>query len=619
MIGYEVFSSCPALRVVLNDEPGLVDSVERLFEHGQAGMFGRYLADASPALVRAVLLAAQTIDFEQLDRHRRALSESRWDILRPADVEPMDFLTTEKQAARLQADSAAGNEALAAGQIASIAFAGGSATRFFADLCRLQNALSRPNEALLPHATSYAQPAQSQWACRFEAGDPKGIFPITPVGGLSFFEVVIAEALETGVRRGRLPLVMLMTSPATHDGTRHFLEHRDLWGFPAECLVTFSQAYLPRLDQDGLLIVADNQGRLSLTGDGHGGVYRALERVGRDGRSLLERLERQGIRHLIMHNIDNPAAQPFSPARLGYHVWEKALFTVSVVRKIDPAEKVGVLMKLRSSGRIEAVEYSVIDPVLAAQRDPASGRLRHEAANANVNVIALEAVRSDLDPILYTEKAVPARTGTVLGSSLECLNQHITRLLPPEQVRAYEVRREEFFMPTKNVAGVDSVASTVAMLSALHARRLRHCGAEVAADALCDVHPCCGDDPESLRQRGIGPGWRIEGGARVYICAHEGGKPDAPIAGEGLQVGVGATLIIASARPYGNIRLQSDRRLTCDRAGAGRVSLGKGVRIAAGVRVAVRVKSGGTIIVPDGHVFDRDVEVEVAENQECKL
>jgi UDP-N-acetylglucosamine/UDP-N-acetylgalactosamine diphosphorylase len=592
MIENEVFTGCSALREVLTVEPALMEVVDRLVAHGQAEMFSRYLADATPAAVRAALSAARTVDMEQLDRHRRALKEGKHAVLRPEDVEPIEVLTVEKQAARLKADAAAGDAALAVGEIASIAFAGGAGTRFFSELKQSNN---------------------------FDPGDPKGAFPITPVGGLSFFEIVIAEALDVGIRRGRLPIVLLMTSPLTHERTLQFLHRRELWGFPDEARIAFAQAYLPRLDQQGLLIVADDQGQLSLTGNGHGGVYRALEQPGPDGRTLLESLERQGIRHLIMHNIDNPAARPFTPARLGYHVREKALFTVSVVRKTDPAEKVGVLMKLRTSGRIEVVEYNMIDPQIAAERDSISGRLRHDAANINVNLIALSAVRSDLDPILYTDKVVPSRIGTVLGSSLEYLNQHITRLLPAERVCAYEVPREEFFMPTKNITGVDSVASTVSMLSAMHARRLKQCGAEIAADALCDLHPCCGDDPTFLRDRGIGPGWRLESGARLYLCAREGGRPGAPIAGEGLQVGEGGTLIIDTTRPYGEIHLQSDRRLTCDPTDAGRVSIGTGVRIEAGIRVAVHIKRGGRLIVPDGRVFDRNTEITVAENQECKL
>jgi UDP-N-acetylglucosamine pyrophosphorylase len=605
MIERDVLSDCPALNEVLIAEPALEKMVECLLAHGQAGMFARYLSDAKPEAVKAVLLSAQTIDMEQLDRHRQTLIEKKKAVILPKDVEPIEVLTIEKQALRLVADRSAGNEAVAAGQVASIVFAGGAGTRFSSELIKYKNTRSGPQQG----------PARLS----LDPNDPKGIFPITPVGGLSFFEIFIAEALEAGVRRGRLPLVMLMTSPVTHERTHRFMEHLDLWGFPREGWIAFMQAHLPRLDQDGFLIVANDQGGLSLTGNGHGGVYCALEQPGPDGRPLLESLKGQGILHLIMHNVDNPVARPFDPARIGYHVREKALFTVSVVRKTDPNEKVGVLMKLRKSGRIEVVEYNVIDPQLAAERDPISGRLRHEAANINVNLIALSAVRSDLDPILYTDKVVSARTGEVLGSSMEYLNQHIARLLPAERVKAYEVPREGFFMPTKNVTGVDSVASTVSMLSALHAQRLTQCGAYVAADALCDLHPCCGDDCELLRDRGIGPGWRIDQGALLYLCAREGGKPGAPIAGEGLHLERGSTLIIDAARPYGTIQLKSDRKISCDPAQASTVSLGRGVRIEAGVRVAIHIKPCGRLIVPDGRVFDRNLEVTIAENQECKL
>lgn len=605
MIDRQVFSDCPALRVVVENEPAFTETVERLFEHGQARMFGRYLCDAEPRVVREALLSAGNIDLGLLEKHRCALNQGKQSTLCCEDVEPINVFTNDKQAGCLNAQRTAGDALLARGEVASIAFAGGAGTRFFSELGRLRQALQCPNEVL---ACSHPDP-----------DDPKGVFPISPVGGLSFFEIFIAEALEVGFRLGRLPLVMLMTSSITHERTLKFLEDSELWGFPREGCIVFIQAHLPRLDRDGLLIVADDQGRLSLTGDGHGGVYNALIRPASDGHSLLDKLKEQGIRHLVMYNIDNPVARPFEPCRLGYHEREEALFTASVVRKIVPTEKVGVFMKVRKTGRVEVVEYNMLDPQLATERDPFSDRLRYDAANVNVNVIAVSAVRSDLDPILYRDKEVPARTGPVASSSMEYLNQHITRLLPCEKVRAYEVSRDEFFMPTKNVVGVDSVVSTVSMLSAMHARRLIQCGASVAQNALCDLHPCCGDDPELLRRRGIGVGWCIDEGARLYLCVREGAKLGEPPLGRDLHLEPKSTLIIDATRPYGAIQMTSDRRIVCDLSHASRVSLGAEVRIKSGIRVALRIKPGGRLVITDGRVFDRDLEITVAENQECNL
>jgi hypothetical protein len=42
-----------------------------------------------------------------------------------------------------------------------------------------------------------------------------------------------------------------------------------------------------------------------------GGVYRALMRSRVRGRPLKEHLWREGVRLLVLHNIDNAAARPF--------------------------------------------------------------------------------------------------------------------------------------------------------------------------------------------------------------------------------------------------------------------------------------------------------------------
>jgi hypothetical protein len=311
-----------------------------------------------------------------------------------------------------------------------------------------------------------------------------------------------------------------------------------------------------------------------------------------------------------MHNVDNPAARPFAPARLGFHLREDALFTLSGVRKTDPAEKVGLLMRLLASGKVEVVEYNVLSEEVARARDEKTGRLLHEAGNANTNLIAAGAVRADIEPTLYTGKTVGSRRGPVASSSLEMLNQHITRLLDPDKVRAYEVERREFFMPTKNVTGVDSAESTNQMLSDRFARMLELAGAEVHPRALCDLHPAC---------TGFGAGLKLEAGSRLYMGARQSDAQGAPVTDGPLTIEPGGSLVVYAARPYGEVLADSSRSIKVDAAMASRLKIGGGVTIKSGVQVVLHIGPGTRLTIPAGRVISQDIQGEVGPGEDQEL
>lgn len=588
----EILQSCPSLRQALDTQPSLKTVVEDLLTHSLAGVFSKYLAGAKPQTVRAFLEEAGQLDFSRIELHRKARLRGAQQALSIADVSPVPLVTLEEQQARAAADSASGLDSLADGRWASVAFAGGAGTRFFSHLAEIEKALPEPNE-VLRHKS-------------FDPGEPKGNFPISPVGGLSFYENIIAEALAASVQSGRAPWVLFMTSPVTHDHTVRFLDQANLWGFPREFIVPFLQAQEPRLDADGDLIVLDDTGRLVFTGDGHGGVYRALLA----GENLLKTVTRDGVAHLVMHNVDNPAARPFAPARLGFHLREGARFTLSGVRKIDPAEKVGLLMQISATGKVEVVEYNVLSEEVARARDEKTGRLLHEAGNANTNLIAAEAVRPDIEPTLYSGKTVSSRQGQVSSSSLEMLNQHITRLLDPQKVRAYEVDRNEFFMPTKNVTGTDSVESTTRMLSNRFARRLKEGGADVHPDALCDLHPACVS---------FGPGLTLGAGTRLYMGVRQSDPGGAPVCEGPLTLEPDSSLVVHAARPYGDIRADRSRRIKVDAAKASCLRIGRGVTIKEGVRVTLRIGPGTRLTIPAGRVISQDIQGEVGPGEDQEI
>lgn len=593
----QLLESSPGLAEAIARKPDLDQVLEQLAANDLLGVFDKYLAAASVEAMIRFLNDCRSLDYRHVKQHRQALLQPAAGKLRAPDVEPVQLVTLQQQQQRNATDREAGRRSLQQGRWATIAFSGGSGTRFFSGISRLSGALRVPNERLGKFEIS--------------AGLPKGVFPISPVAGLSFYELTIAHALAAGLDSGRLPVIMFLTSSTTHRKTIEFFSRVNLWGLSPGHLWAFRQHDVPRLDEQGCLIVADDQGHLSTTGDGHGGVFRALLDPVGGGPSPAEKLAGLGVEQLVLHNVDNAAARPLLETRLGFHLNEQALFTLSAVRKVDPAEKVGVLMLRTDSGRVEVVEYNVCDESLCALRQADGQRLVHEAGNANTSLVALSAISAEIEPTLYTGKTVPSIIGPVAGSSLELLNQHLTRRLPPERVRVYEIDRGELFIPTKNVTGPDSVQTTTRALSRLGARRLAEAGAEVHEAALVDLHPGCANR-QKLSDLGVGPGWQLEQGSRLYLCAGTGLEP---LSEGGLVLESGAALLVFSELPWGRIAIDDARSIQCNLQQASKVHLARNVRVAAGVKIIIKAAAGARVSVPAGHVFSTSSIIEAAPGQ----
>jgi len=174
-------------------------------------------------------------------------------------------------------------------------------------------------------------------------------------------------------------------------------------------------------------------------------------------------------------------------------------------------------------------------------------------------------------------------------------------------------------MPTKNVTGMDSVESTLKMMSARFASQLQEAGAQVAPDALVDLHPACCGHADELAERGIGPGWRLEQGSRLYLCARSGPASGAFPMAEGLVLEQGASLVIDARRPYGGISLGERRSVQVDPALASRLSVGRGLRIASGIRAVFRLGPGASLTIPAGRVISEDVHLELGRGDEEEL
>jgi UDP-N-acetylglucosamine/UDP-N-acetylgalactosamine diphosphorylase len=605
----KALKACPALGGFLEKADSETrHHFEWLVENGMEGVFIKYLAGAGEAAVGAFFGEFSRTDHQQLLRHRELLACPEKARMGAGDLGPVEICTVEAQAPGAQADSDAGREAISAGRVAAVAFAGGAATRFRDGLESVQGALPSLPERLREGVDPAA---------------PKGCFPIGPVEGLTFYEKYLAEAFETGIRYGRLPHCLVMTSGVTASATRRWLESASVWGIPKAAVTVFGQNENPRLDDDGDIVAARN-GRLQWTGDGHGGVYAALAQRRADGSTILKELLAAGVGHLVMFNIDNPAARPFFAARIGRHVRTGAAFTMSTVRKTEWSEKIGVAAIRADTGRVEVVEYNVLDEELA-KATGASGGLLLSAGNINVNLIDVRQLRYDLEPTIYRAKTIELDGAKVSTSSMEFLNQHITRLLLTKDVLFHEVERRDFFMPTKNPTGGDSVVTSFHALADMYARWIEQDGGRVPRPdgkvaAWIELHPSVAMEPGDLAAKGIGKGWVFDQGSRVYLCARYAPGGDTIIAGSEAGFGRDCTFIVRVEKPYGDVVYHSETgELKPEPHTAGKFMMGKGVAVRPGVRVEITVEGDGECMIHGGKVFTGDLKLVVKPGQKVTL
>jgi UDP-N-acetylglucosamine/UDP-N-acetylgalactosamine diphosphorylase len=336
-----------------------------------------------------------------------------------ASTPPMMRLRDSANAVSPAAAVAAGEQALRAGRIGAILVAGGQGTRL---------------------------------GCT----GPKGLYPVGPVSKANLFQYLFGRLRAVRRRFGREVPLAIMTSSATDAETRQFLHDQGYCGLLPDCVHVFRQQDLPAIDASTGALLLDSPGRLALAPDGHGGMLVGLAQSGGLGW-----FARHGVEQIVSFQVDNPLAMPLDREFLGYHLLAEADFSTQVVRKREPAERVGVVVA--DDGRHRVVEYSDLPGPLAAERLP-DGRLRFDAGSIAVHAFSFHflervAARSDSLPLHLAFKAVPfvdeeGRRVSPRSPNAIKFERFIFDLMPlAERVRVVEIDPAEGFAPLKNPAG----------------------------------------------------------------------------------------------------------------------------------------------------------------------
>jgi UDP-N-acetylglucosamine/UDP-N-acetylgalactosamine diphosphorylase len=442
-----------------------------------------------------------------------------------AHLDPADRETLEREVAaldlplvqRLVRELVGGDAPAVQGRIAP-APADALITLPRTDADRAREARAREaGEALLRDGRVAAVLLAGGQGTRLGFDGPKGLYPYAPLTGSVLFATHAAKIAALRARHGRLPWYVL-TSPQNDDATRAAFEEAGWYGLEPGSVRFVVQGTLPAVDADTGDILRDAPGRIALSPDGHGGLLSALRSSG-----SLDEMSAAGVSTIFTFQVDNPLLPVARPEFLGHHALAGADMSSMVVRKLGPAEKMGVIALV--DGRTAVVEYSDLPDELAQERDH-EGELVYWAGSIAVHCIEVDFARRLTDgglrlPYHRALKKVPyvdddGNRVTPDAPNAVKFETFLFDALPfADRTVTVEAAREDVFSPIKNAEGADSPETARRDLNRLHARWLEAAGVQVPRgddDEPVDVeiHPCFALDAEELAQV-LPLGFRVEG------------------------------------------------------------------------------------------------------------
>ncbi len=333
---------------------------------------------------------------------------------------------------------------------------------------------------------------------------PKGTLPFGPVSGKTLFEIHCAKIKALEDRFGSPVPLVVMTSDANDEETRRYFELHGHFGLHE--IRFMRQGTLPAVDDQGKLFLAAKD-RIFKSPNGHGGTIAALADSG-----LLDELMARGFTDVFYFQVDNPLVKIAEPFFLGGHRLTGAEYSLKVLRKRCPEEKLGLVTK--SDGQYFVVEYSDLPAELAAARDE-EGELLFWAGSPAIHVFSLAFFKRLVSeqvtlPYHRARKRIPHidAAGTTVepeepnGTKFETF---IFDAMPHARtVLAVEGIRGDEFAPVKNAGGEDSLQTAQRMVIELHWMWLATRGLTIPRDQNesacrpCEIHPSFALGPEDI-------------------------------------------------------------------------------------------------------------------------
>lgn len=335
---------------------------------------------------------------------------------------------------------------------------------------------------------------------------PKGCFAISPVKRKTLFQL-FAETIKALQRRYGKPLNwFIMTSQENNEETHSFFYENNFFGLKRKNIHFLIQGQIPSLDLNGKLIISRDK-RIYKNPNGHGGAIYALHDSG-----ALEQMAQEGIEEIFYFQVDNPLVKIADPLFIGAHVEHQAEMSSKAVKKVDAAEKVGVLGRV--NGRLGCIEYSELSQKEANERK-SDGELRFNSANIAIHMLSrnfVEKLSRGDDFKLPYHTAVKEIEGFGPDNNGQAPNKFngikfemfiFDALGVADSSVVLEVSREEQFAPVKNKTGSDSPETARKAMIGLHKNWLKNSAKAVSiSDSfVIEVSPLYALDEETFRKK----------------------------------------------------------------------------------------------------------------------
>jgi len=290
---------------------------------------------------------------------------------------------------------------------------------------------------------------------RLRFNGPKGMYPITLVQKKNLFQFFADRILAAGKFYGRELPVAIMTSTLNDKVTRQFFRENQNFGLSADQLDFYVQGNLPFLNQEGDLFL-DAPGHVAEGPNGNGELLHHFYRSG-----VWDKWKGQGVDFLNIVLIDNPLADPFDSELIGTHHAEGCDVLVKGMRREDPHEKLGILVRIKD--KVHVVEYSEM-PLKDMEATQPDGELKYPSGNLSLFSVTMDFAEKIAGTDLPLHKAFKALS--YLDEAGERrqpeepnawkFEKFIFDILPFGNVEVILYPRADCFAPLKNRVGKDS-------------------------------------------------------------------------------------------------------------------------------------------------------------------
>ena len=360
---------------------------------------------------------------------------------------------------------------------------------------------------------------------RLGSSAPKGCYDIGLPSRKSLFQlqaerITRLQKLAGGSDKAIIPWYV-MTSGPTRPDTVAFFERHSFFGLNPENVIFFEQGTLPCLTMEGKILL-DTTSHVAVAPDGNGGLYAALRTplsAGKPDHTIISDLASRNILYVHTYGVDNCLVRVADPVFLGTCITKQADCAAKVVRKTDPTESVGVVVRRGTSSppRYEVVEYSEISSDDATRRDPNKpSELAFRAANIANHFYTTSFLKAEEQfeeqmafhiarkkiPCVDLENGSSVKPTKPNGMKLELF---VFDVFPfAQQFHVLEVARQDEFSPLKNAPGTgsDDPETSKRDLIAQHRRWLQEAGATVGDGVEIEISPLvsyAGEGLESLK------------------------------------------------------------------------------------------------------------------------